>query len=158
MLSILTPAAFPPPGCHQEMVHPLPPAAQRDCSFKWLAGEKNNCNKRTFVYLCSLQVWHAVWRLQGDDEDLQVSICWLLWLMRTRKGKAVARPEGKEVQLTLHLSGNDLWPFGIIQTRVQLQTWHNFLFDGCFFLSTAKGRLNVSGNDIGAAEAISSQK
>lgn len=47
--------------------------------------------------------------------------------MRTREGKVVARPEGKEVQLTSHHSGNDLWPFGIIQTVVQLQTWHNFL-------------------------------
>lgn len=95
--------------------------------------------------------------MQGDDEDLQVWIFWLFWLMRTRKWKAVARPEGKEVQLTLHQSGNDLWPFGIIQTRVQLKTWHNFLSTAVFSFR-CKGWLNVSGNCNGVAEAISSQK
>lgn len=38
----------------------------------------------------------------------------------------VGSPGGKEVQVTLQ-SGNDLWPFGIIQTTAQRQTWR-----GCF--------------------------
>lgn len=52
--------------------------------------------------------------------------------MRTRGGCREccmvngASPEGKEVQATLHQSGNDLWPFGIIQTIAQLQTWHGY--------------------------------
>ena len=29
-----------------------------------------------------------------------------------------ASPEGKEVQVTSHQSGNDLWPFGIAQTSI----------------------------------------
>lgn len=33
-------------------------------------------------------------------------------------GRVAASPEGKEVHLTSHPSGNDLWPFGIIQTGV----------------------------------------
>lgn len=75
-----------------------------------------------FIYaLCTLDIC----RLEAGD--LQVCFCWLFRLMRTREGKVAARPEGKEVQLTSHHSGNDLWPFGIIQTVVQLQTWHNFL-------------------------------
>lgn len=42
--------------------------------------------------------------------------------MRTREGcrelMTGASPEGKEVQMTLHQSGSDLWPFGIKQTVV----------------------------------------
>lgn len=44
--------------------------------------------------------------------------------MRTRELCVVngASPEGKEVWVTLHQSGNDLWPLEMIQTKVWLQT------------------------------------
>lgn len=37
-----------------------------------------------------------------------------------------ASPEGEEVQVTLHQSGNDPWPFGFKQTVAQLHS------DACF--------------------------
>lgn len=75
---------------------------------------------------------YAVWRLQDYAGKPQVLGLPIVPADEDQRRKVAPSPEGKEVKLTSHQSGNDLWPFGIMPNHCIALNLAQFPSNGCF--------------------------